>query len=82
MDIMRNVNYNANIRVVSDKNEAIAKFQLALQYYDRAISLWTNMDQATRDDISVKYKDAQGYLSVLTSTTPIEIGGPQEYHLQ
>jgi hypothetical protein len=71
LETMRRTDVNRNIRVVSDKNEAIAKFQLAIQYYDKALSLWTNMDAATRQEIRVNYSDAQEYLANLTSTIPI-----------
>jgi hypothetical protein len=74
MNNMRNNDLNQSVRVFSDKTEAVTKFQLAVQYYTTALSIWTNMDAASREEIRVNFGDAQRFLNQLTNPTPLEMG--------
>ncbi|MBN1866446.1 hypothetical protein JW916_04045 [Candidatus Sumerlaeota bacterium] len=62
---------NPNVYVVSDKQQAIKHFQLALDWYNRALNESTGLDNVTRQEINESVSTVQTYLAALTSNKPM-----------
>ena len=64
---------SSTIRVVSDKQRAIENFSLAIDYYEKALSLYPEMDTVLRQEIQTRKSQAERYHKVLTSKKPLPL---------
>ena len=67
LESMRSTEVNTNVRIVSDKQNAIDNFNLAIQFYSQALSLWPEMDDATRTEVQANLAKARSYYGLLTN---------------
>ena len=76
MDALLNKDRRSNPQVLSDKQEAIRNFKLAIENYDKALKVTTGVDDATLSAIKTDRGTAKRYLDTLTSTKVAPLGGP------